>query len=156
MRPEFFYSFVTSDCQGKVNPIEQRSEKKGSIPFCAGNFMSKIHGNGFAPFRFLTPFPHRPPQVISEGQWVEKTVWKAERAWFLDRRGRRAKPGIEPFLTRWGKSGVFSESAGLSFLKHTRRPISSASLDGRFGKAKSSRSLQPFPCIFLHSMKEKY
>ncbi|MCK4556844.1 MAG: hypothetical protein KAU47_04955, partial [Candidatus Aminicenantes bacterium] len=26
-------------------------------------------------------------------------------------------------------------------------PISSASLDGRFGKAKSSRSLIPFPCI---------
>jgi hypothetical protein len=39
---------------------------------------------------------------------VEKTVWKAERAWFLDRRERRAKPGIEPLLTRWGKSGVFS------------------------------------------------
>jgi hypothetical protein len=38
---------------------------------------------------------------------VEKTVWKAERAWFLDRRERRAKPGIEPLLTRWGKSGVF-------------------------------------------------
>jgi hypothetical protein len=37
----------------------------------------------------------------------EKTVWKAERAWFLDRRERRAKPGIEPLLTRWGKSGVF-------------------------------------------------
>jgi hypothetical protein len=46
---------------------------------------------------------------------VEKTVWKAERAWFLDQRKRRAKPGIEPFLTRWGKSGVFSESTGLSF-----------------------------------------
>ncbi|MDH5707261.1 MAG: hypothetical protein OEZ45_14735, partial [Candidatus Aminicenantes bacterium] len=37
----------------------------------------------------------------------EKTVWKAERAWFLDRRERRAKPGIEPLLTRWGKRGVF-------------------------------------------------
>jgi outer membrane lipopolysaccharide assembly protein LptE/RlpB len=109
--------------------------------------MSKIHGNGIAPFRFLTPFPHRPPQSISEGQWVEKTVWKAERAWFLDRRKRRAKPGIEPFLTRWGKIGVFSKSTGLSFLKHTRRPISSASLEERIGKAKSSRSLLPIPCI---------
>jgi hypothetical protein len=39
---------------------------------------------------------------------VEKTVWKAERAWFLDRRERRAKPEIEPLLTRWGKSGVSS------------------------------------------------
>jgi len=46
---------------------------------------------------------------------VEKTVWKAERAWFLDRRERRAKPEIEPFLTRWGKSGVFSQSTVLSF-----------------------------------------
>jgi len=32
-------------------------------------------------------------------------------------------------------------------LKHTRRPISSASLGGRFGKAKSSKSPLPFPCI---------
>jgi hypothetical protein len=128
---------------------------------------------------------------------VEKTVWKAERAWFLERSERRAKPGIEPLLTRWGKSGVFSQSTVLSVLKHTRRPISSASLGGqdrcgetmlgeskgvcplgrrtqvregeaasrevaserwkgeggalspprRFGKAKSSRSLLPFPCI---------
>jgi len=38
----------------------------------------------------------------------EKTVWKAERARFLKRSERRAKPGIEPLLTRWGKSGVFS------------------------------------------------
>jgi hypothetical protein len=40
---------------------------------------------------------------------VEKTVWKAERAWFLDQRERRAKPGIEPLLPRWGKSGVSSK-----------------------------------------------
>jgi len=33
---------------------------------------------------------------------------KAERAWFLDQRERRAKPETEPLLTRWGKSGVFS------------------------------------------------
>jgi hypothetical protein len=32
-------------------------------------------------------------------------------------------------------------------LKHTRRPISSASLEERIGKAKSSRSLLPFPGI---------
>ncbi len=29
----------------------------------------------------------------------EKTVWKAERARFLDLRERRAKPGIEPLLS---------------------------------------------------------
>jgi hypothetical protein len=38
---------------------------------------------------------------------------KAERARFLDRRERRAKPETEPVLPRWGKSGVFSShSAG--------------------------------------------
>jgi hypothetical protein len=47
---------------------------------------------------------------------------KAERAWFLTEEVRRAKPETEPLLTRWGKSGVFSESTGLSFLKHFDRP----------------------------------
>jgi len=32
---------------------------------------------------------------------------KAERAWFLDRRERRAKPETEQLLPRWGKSCVF-------------------------------------------------
>jgi hypothetical protein len=90
--------------------------------------MSKIHGNDFAPFRFFTPFPHLPPRHMSEGQWGENRL-KAERARFLTEEVRRAKPETEPLLTRWGKSGVFSESTVLSFLKHTRRPISSASLD---------------------------
>jgi len=26
--------------------------------------MTKIHGNGVAPFRFLTPFPRRPPRRL--------------------------------------------------------------------------------------------
>jgi len=43
----------------------------------------------------------------SLGWVVKKTVWKAKRAWFLDLRKRRAKPGIELFLTRWGKNSVF-------------------------------------------------
>jgi hypothetical protein len=47
---------------------------------------------------------------------------KAERAWFLSEEVRRATPETEPLLTRWGKSGVFSESTGLSFLKHFDRP----------------------------------
>jgi len=38
-------------------------------------------------------------------------------------------------LTRWVKSSVFSVPTVLSFFKHTRRPISSASLSGRFVKA---------------------
>ncbi|MDH5466903.1 MAG: hypothetical protein OEY25_05750 [Candidatus Aminicenantes bacterium] len=61
---------------------------------------------------------------------------KAERARFLIEEVRRAKPETEQLLTRWGKSCVFSESTGLSFLKHTRRPISSASLEERLAKAK--------------------
>jgi len=41
---------------------------------------------------------------------------KAERAWFLTDEVRRAEPETEQLLTRWGKSCVFSESTGLSFL----------------------------------------
>jgi hypothetical protein len=37
----------------------------------------------------------------------EKNRLKAERAWFLSRRERRAKPETEPLLSRWGKRGVF-------------------------------------------------
>jgi len=76
--------------------------------------MTKIHGKGIAPFRFLTPFPHRPSQWISEGQWEENRL-KAERAWFLTEEVRRAEPETEPLLTRWGKSCVFSGSTVLSF-----------------------------------------
>jgi hypothetical protein len=47
---------------------------------------------------------------------------KAERVWFLTEEVRRAKPETEPLLTRWGKSGVFSESTNLSFLKQFDRP----------------------------------
>ena len=105
-------------------------------------------GNIPAPFRFLTPVLSFPPLHISEGQWGENRL-KAERAWFLTEEVRRAKPETEPLLTRWGKSGMFSDSTGLSFFKHTRRPISSTSLDGRIKKAKSSRSLWIFPKTFF-------
>jgi hypothetical protein len=37
----------------------------------------------------------------------KKTVSKAERAWFLSRRERRAKPESELALPRWGKASVF-------------------------------------------------
>ena len=76
--------------------------------------MTKIHRNGIAPFRFFTPFSHRPPPRISEGQWGENRL-KAERAWFLTEEVRRAKPETELLLTRWGKSSVFSDSTVLSF-----------------------------------------
>jgi hypothetical protein len=37
----------------------------------------------------------------------EKNRLKAERARFLSRRERRAKPETEPLFPRWGKRGVF-------------------------------------------------
>jgi hypothetical protein len=37
----------------------------------------------------------------------EKNRLKAERAWFLSQRERRAKPETEHFLPRWGKKCVF-------------------------------------------------
>jgi hypothetical protein len=99
--------------------LKSRINETAYIPFCVGDFMSKIHGNGFAPFRFFTPLLHRPSRYISEGQWGENRL-KAERARFLTEEVRRVEPVTEPLLTRWGKSGVFSESTGLSFLKQTR------------------------------------
>jgi hypothetical protein len=93
--------------------------------------MTQIHGNGIAPFRFLTPLPHRPSLAHKRRAVGGENRLKAERARFLTEEVRRAKPETEQFLTRWGKSGVFSESTVLSFLKHTRWPISSASLGGQ-------------------------
>jgi hypothetical protein len=100
--------------------------------------MGMFSGNIPAPFRFLTPFPHRPPRLTSEGQWGENRL-KAERARFLTEEVRGAEPETEPFLTRWGKSGVFSESTVLSFLggRFHRLPSVNGSrrlnLQGRFG-----------------------
>jgi len=34
--------------------------------------MTEIHGNGIAPFRFLTPFPHPPPVSKGNGDGLEK------------------------------------------------------------------------------------
>jgi hypothetical protein len=61
--------------------------------------------------RLTLIFSRKPHRLRLNG---EKTVWKAERALRgakrrsnPSKRERRAKPGIEPLLTRWGKSGVF-------------------------------------------------
>jgi len=43
----------------------------------------------------------------AKAEWFENRL-KAERAWFLDRRERRAKPETEQALPRWGKACVFS------------------------------------------------
>jgi hypothetical protein len=45
---------------------------------------------------------------------------KAERARFLSRRERRAKPETEPLFPRWGKRGVFfeSKSRSIRFSQH--------------------------------------
>ena len=40
----------------------------GSLPFCVGNWMTRIHGKDIAPFRFLTPFPHRPPRRLRNSE----------------------------------------------------------------------------------------
>jgi hypothetical protein len=53
---------------------------------------------------------------------------KAERAWFLDQRERRAKPETEQALPRWGKACVFlSHSAGAFYFA-----LQPAELDWRF------------------------
>jgi len=40
------------------------TEFDGSLIYCVGNLMTEIQGNGNAPFRFLTPFPHRSPRRL--------------------------------------------------------------------------------------------
>ncbi|MBA7662981.1 hypothetical protein ES703_71014 [subsurface metagenome] len=75
------------------------------------------------PSDFLTPFPHRPPRRL--------------------RNSALKKCHFEPDV----RTPSFFQQIDPHVLKHTRRPISSASLGGRFEKAKSSRSLLPFPCI---------
>jgi len=42
---------------------------------------------------------------------------KAERAWFLSEEERRAKPGTEQLLPRWGKSCVFLNSLARASLQ---------------------------------------
>jgi len=67
------------------------------------------------------------------GKHFQSSGWenrlKAERAWFLTEEVRRAEPETEQLLTRWGKSCVFSESTGLSFLKQSSGPTPSDSLE---------------------------
>jgi len=47
--------------------------------------------------------------MISRGQGVyRENRLKAERAWFLSKVERRARPETELVLTRWGKTSVFS------------------------------------------------
>ena len=52
---------VCSDCQWSRHLSNDFNDY---IPFRGGNFVGKIHGNGFALFRFLTPFPHRPSRHL--------------------------------------------------------------------------------------------
>jgi len=51
---------------------------------------------------------------LAEAKWFENRL-KAERAWLLDRRSRRAKPETELLLPRWGKSSVFSNHLAGAF-----------------------------------------
>ena len=73
----------------------------------------------------------------------EKTAWKAERAWLLDRRKKRVKPGIEPLLTDlWPSSWTqisesskgacsFSRRAGFSIPPEKGRQGASMELSSR-------------------------
>jgi hypothetical protein len=71
---------------------------------------------------------------------------KAERARFLTEEVRGAEPETEPFLTRWGKSGVFSESTVLSFLGGRFHRLPSIDDSGRLnlqGRSFHSRVFHP-------------
>jgi hypothetical protein len=49
---------------------------------------------------------HAAFDIAERRQNGEKAVWRAERARFLDRKERGAKPETELLLPRWGKSSV--------------------------------------------------
>ena len=61
---------------------------------------------------------------LAEAELRENRL-KAERAWFLDRRERRAKPETEPLLTRWVKSGVFSSYSAGAIKRFSQHPANS-------------------------------
>jgi hypothetical protein len=50
------------------------------------------------------------PNCQAKAKWFENRL-KAERARFLDRRERRAKPRTEPLLPPWGKSGMLTSDS---------------------------------------------
>jgi hypothetical protein len=70
---------------------------------------------------------------------------KAERAWFLDRRERRAKPETERDLTRWGKARVFSNR--LAGAIRSRRE------ERRGNGVKNLKGAKPFPKTFCFYLK---
>jgi len=85
--------------------------------------------------------------ITRRRQSGEKAVWKAERAWFLDLRERRAKPETEPLLPRWGKSGVLSNHSA----RAVQTVFSSAGLRRNYfqslGKISVLRTLNPHPVM---------
>jgi hypothetical protein len=57
----------------------------------------------------------------AEAEWRENRL-KAERAWLLDRRARRARPETEQALPRWGKACVFSSHSAGAFKRFSKHP----------------------------------
>jgi hypothetical protein len=58
--------------------------------------------------------PQRNQHSILRRLIGEENRLKAERARFLHKRQRRARPETEPLLSRWDKRGVFFESKSRS------------------------------------------
>ncbi len=81
-------------------------------------------------------------RVLAKGNGGENRL-KAERAWFLTEEVGRAEPETEPLLTRWGKSGEFSESTVVSFLIQSSGPTPSGSLEIDSGRLNLPMSLHP-------------
>ena len=137
--------------------------------------MTQIHGNGIAPFRFLTPFPHRPPRRLRNSA-LKTCHFKPEVRTLpffirliltcsniLGGRFHRL-PSVDKIVAEkrcWGGSkevcplgrrtlpGV-REGEAASREKASERwkgEGGALSPPRRIGKAKPERSLLPFPCI---------
>ena len=90
--------------------------------------MSAIHRNGFAPFRFLTPFPHRPSRRLRHSA--------RQPSHFLhDVCVKNSLHQIDP-----------------NVLKHTQRPISSASLDWPAREGQIFKVASSIPVYFTHTI----
>jgi len=132
-------------------------------------FMNAIHGNGFAPFRFLTPFPHHPSRRLRNS--ARQPSHSSPDAHVLNHPSRlplrcsnilggrfHRLPSMDNSVQEkrcWGIQGGmphWSQDAcprrgGRERSERWKGEGEALSPPRRFGKAKSSRSLPPLPCI---------
>jgi hypothetical protein len=115
------------------------------------NFTGKIQRNGFAPFRFLTLFPLRSSRRLRNSARQPfhfepdvRVISISTRLILSRKNGEKMGPGsiFCYYALKLRMSSFVQNGAWPHFFL-----ISSASLDERFGKAKSSKSLHPFLCI---------